>query len=210
MISESPPIRLAKAQLSAAANTLTKAFFNDPFINYLHPDPERRAKRFAVTADRILRFGLMYGEVQATSAAIEGVAVWLPPTHGVPSLWDMLRAGAFSLPFHVGLRSFSRMLTYLTHSDKMRQRNVHVPHWYLQMFGVDLAHQGKGFGSFLMRSMLDRLDRDGIPCCLDTENESNVAMYQHFGFRVLESSPVPGSPCGCWLMFRDVGGKASS
>jgi hypothetical protein len=48
-------------------------------------------------------------------------------------------------------------------------------------------------------------DREQLPCCLDTENEVNVPMYEHFGFRVLEASPIPGTDRTVWLMFREVG-----
>jgi GNAT superfamily N-acetyltransferase len=147
----------------------------------------------------------MYGEVQATSPRVEGVAVWLPPGRGDPSIWAMLRVGAARLAWTNGLGTMRRVLSYIDHAVAMRRRHVPQRHWYLQLLGVDPQHHGAGHASRLLRSMLDRTDREQLPCCLDTENAVNVPMYEHFGFRVLESSPIPGTDRTVWLMLRDVG-----
>ena len=205
MTADNAPIRLSESCVADAAEVLARAFAADPFVSSVFPIAETRQRGFAKTTQCVLRYGMRYGEVYAASAAMEGFAVWLPPSQAAPSLWAMFRGGAFGLPFAVGLRPFLRLLAYLDHSEKLRKRHIRRPHWYLQLLGVDPAHHGKGHAASLLRSMLSRLDREQIPCCLDTENEINVAMYEHFGFRVLESSTIPRSNSQIWLMARDVG-----
>ena len=39
--------------------------------------------------------------------------------------------------------------------------------------------------------MLDRLDEEKIPCYLTTQNERNISLYQHFGFRVIGNMTLP-------------------
>jgi predicted N-acetyltransferase YhbS len=68
--------------------------------------------------------------------------------------------------------------------------------------GVDPVHQGAGHAGRLLRTMFARLDREGMSGCLDAEKESNVALYEHFGFRALESSEIHGSGRLCRLMAR--------
>jgi ribosomal protein S18 acetylase RimI-like enzyme len=84
----------------------------------------------------------------------------------------------------------------------MRARHLRGPRWYLQFLAVDPTQQGKGYGGMLLRHILNRLDRERVACCLDTEKAKNVSFYEHYGFRVMESSKIPGSDCDCWLMAR--------
>jgi ribosomal protein S18 acetylase RimI-like enzyme len=197
------PIRLTRSKTSGAAGVLSRAFVGDPFVRRLFPDSERRERHFARTATCVLKYALDRGEVQAVSPALEGVAVWFPPSGFAPTWWDELRCGVFALPLTIGFGSTRMLLRYANHTAAMRKRHLRGPYWFLQLLAVDPVHRGDGHGGFLLRSMLDRLDRLEMPCCLDTENEKNVALYEHFGFRVLESSKIPGTDCDCWLMARD-------
>lgn len=186
---------------------LARAFYSDPVAGYFYPQAEHRRAAFARTASCLLRYGLRCGEVYATSPRLEGLAMWLPPGRAEPSTCDMLRAGVLPLVWRNGWSTFRRLMAYSDHASAMRQRHVRGPCWYLQILGVDPQHHGAGHGGRLLRSVLDRLDRQGLPCCLDTENAVNLPIYEHFGFRVLESSPIPGTDCTVWLLFRSVGAK---
>jgi ribosomal protein S18 acetylase RimI-like enzyme len=198
------PFRLTEKHLDATKQLLARAFVGDPVAVHMYPDAERRAQCFAETAGCVCRYGLMCGELQATSPDLEGVALWFPPGKIDASLWTQIRAGFFNLPFHLGIRSFRRVLDYANLTAAMRKRHLRGPHWYLQFLAVDPSHQGQGHGGRLLRSMLARLDREGAPCCLDTEKPKNVAMYGHFGFRTLESALLPRSNCTVWFLARDV------
>jgi GNAT superfamily N-acetyltransferase len=188
---------------------LARALHDDPVVCYFYPQAESRPAAFARTTRCLLRYAVRYGEVYASSPRLEGIAMWLPPGRAEPSTWDMLRAGVLPLIWRNGWATFRRLMAYSHHAAAMRQRHVHVPCWYLQIFGVDPPYHGAGYGSRLLRSMLARLDRERVPCCLDTENEVNVPMYEHFGFRVLEASPIPRTDCSVWLLVRDVGALAT-
>ena len=51
--------------------------------------------------------------------------------------------------------------------------------------------------------MLDRCDREGVPCYLETHNEQNLGLYEHFGFEVKEKGVLPGSNRSHWAMLRN-------
>ena len=81
--------------------------------------------------------------------------------------------------------------------------NAPFSHWYLSSLGVDAAHQGKGYASALLKSMLGRLDRDGVPCYLETQREVNVRLYGRYGFNVTKEGRIPGTPISTWAMLRE-------
>ena len=77
-------------------------------------------------------------------------------------------------------------------------------HWYLQTLGVEPSFQGKGYGSFLMNFMLEKIDKQGIPVYLETLNKINVKFYKKFGFEVMEKVIIPGTNVKEWLMIREI------
>lgn len=206
MTHDSPPIRLAKADIPKAAAMLSRSFANDPFAGRFFADGDREQSDFAKAVTCILRYGIARGEVHAVSPNIEGVAVWYPPSRVVPSLWDMVRFGAVLLPFSLRWQSLRLVLAYEKHAAMLRKQFPREPYWYLQMLGVEPDCQGRGCAGALLRHMLTRLDRERLPCRLDTMNEKNVALYEHFGFRVLHSGEIPCSGCMCWYMARETPG----
>ncbi|MFJ5775818.1 GNAT family N-acetyltransferase [Streptomyces sp. NPDC093094] len=76
-------------------------------------------------------------------------------------------------------------------------------HAYLWMIGVDPARQGRGLGTALVRHVLDRCDREGLPAYLEASNARSRALYERLGFetagRPLE---LPDGP-PMWPMWRD-------
>ena len=153
----------------------------------------------------VTRNGVLYGEVYATSANLEGVAAWFPPGKAKITLWRMIRVGGPSLVyFYLRTRDVvSRVMSYLDYASELQERHAHFPHWYLFPIGVDPVFQGKGYGSRLLRPMLARIDQENLPCYLETETEKSVSIYQHYGFEVVEKGIVPGSEVGHWAMLRE-------
>jgi GNAT superfamily N-acetyltransferase len=65
--------------------------------------------------------------------------------------------------------------------------------WYLEILGVDPAHQGGGLGPRLLAGVLARADREGRACYLETSRPANVGFYGRLGFAVeREVVLVPG------------------
>jgi hypothetical protein len=52
--------------------------------------------------------------------------------------------------------------------------------------------------------MFAHADKEGVPCFLETQAEKNVALYEHFGFRVVEAGLIPGSNVRSWALVRGV------
>ncbi len=94
------------------------------------------------------------------------------------------------------------MQAYGRYVDDLHRKLVPYPHWYLQIIGVDPAYQGQGFSSQLVRPMLERIDREHLPCFLETNIEKNVAIYQRFGFGVVSEDEIPGTELMSFAMLR--------
>ncbi len=195
-------ILLASDQLEVAAAILARAFENEPVHQVLWPDPRQRASRATRLIRCLLRDALRYGEVQAWSANLEAVAMWMPPHRCHPSLLRLGRAGFFWLLLSEGPRFFG--LSWRYHRQVMAMSRAHADArlWYLQMLGVDPDQQRKGYGSGLLSNMFARLDRAGAGCCLETSSETNVAFYQRAGFQVVDQRRIAGIELPCWFMVR--------
>jgi ribosomal protein S18 acetylase RimI-like enzyme len=75
------------------------------------------------------------------------------------------------------------------------------PHWYLSVLSVSPESQGQGHGSVLIRPGLERADREGLGCWLETQRERNIPFYARFGFELQRRLEIePGVPL--WLMWR--------
>jgi ribosomal protein S18 acetylase RimI-like enzyme len=188
------PVCLGKSDIPRAAAMLARAFFSDPKMTHLLPEVAARIERSRFLFEFELRYGLIYGEVYATSPACEGVCVWLPSKKSAISLWRAFRAGGFRLRGQLGPEGFDRLMAFSKRVDELHAQHLPAPHTYLFFIGVDPSHQKTGCAGRLIRPMLGRLDATGIPCYLNTQNEKNVGLYEHFGFRVIDRQMIPGTP----------------
>jgi len=62
---------------------------------------------------------------------------------------------------------------------------------FMFTIGVDPAFQGRGFTGALIKPILQRLDRERLPCYLDTHDPKNISLYEKYGFEVVEESKIP-------------------
>lgn len=200
MGSKLAPIPLTHSHVAQASAMLGRAFRDDTLLVHLIPEVARRHRAAPCVYRCVIQYGLLFGHVETTSAGVEGAAVWLPPNAAYTTLWKMFRAGLFALPLQIGVRFVRRVLNYFEHVDHLRHQHTPFAHWYLQLLGVDPQQQRRGHAKALLESQLARLDGEQWPCCLDTTSETNVAIYERFGFRIAADSRVPGTKIRVWLM----------
>ena len=195
-------VRLESSRRDAAAQVYARAFFDYPSITATWPDPVRRRRYLAWYLGCAIQFGLLYGEVD-TTPELAGLAIWLPPGRTDITTRRAIRAGFLLTPVRIGLVQFFRSkkledVPMAAHAEIMQQR----PHLYLWGLAVDPQHQGQGTGTALLRTGLQRVDAQGMPCYLETHAEKNLAFYQKQGFEVVRSVKVPESELRFWCMLR--------
>jgi ribosomal protein S18 acetylase RimI-like enzyme len=135
--------------------------------------------------------GIRYGEVYATSSNLEGIAIWIPSNNYPVTFWKMLRSVPLSKIFGLGRYGGSKMNTFNDYIDSVHQRQAPFKHWFLQAIGVATRFQRKGYASKLLRSMLSKIDKEHLPCYLETIDEINISIYARFGFNIIDRSIVP-------------------
>jgi len=197
-------LRLTLRERDAATAVLGRAFAEYELLRYYFQDKTQRravADTFGFIA---LSIGLKYGEVYASSEKLEGVAAWLPPGKAFFGGWQIIRSVPLSILFRFGRQGAGRLRAYGRYIDNVHRKLVPYPHWYLQIIGVDPANQGQGFSSRLLRPVLKRIDREQMPCYLETNTGKNVTIYRRFGFEVVSEDKIPGTEVTSFAMLRKV------
>jgi GNAT superfamily N-acetyltransferase len=171
-----------ESDLEAIAETLARAFEQDPVWGWGFEDAELERKLSALRA--VFGFcaaaALPHGWVRVTEG-VEAVALWIPP--GKP---EMSAAEAERFPLLVreacGERSAARVLALMEAFE--RNHPPEPPHFYLSLLGTDPDHAGHGLGVGLVAANLAEIDAAGMPAYLESTNPRNVSRYERLGFRV--------------------------
>jgi GNAT superfamily N-acetyltransferase len=181
-----------------AGLALGRAFHDDPvFSHFLPPEVKDREKRmtafFTMAAKGVMRHQSLWIDPEGVAAAI-----WKPPGHWKMGMGELLRGTPTMISV---LRR--RMPVALSALNAIEARHPTEPHWYLEGLGTEPEHQGKGRGARVMRPILDRCDREGVPAYLESSKEANVPFYERHGFRVTDELTLPKGGPPVWLMWRD-------
>jgi len=202
MASSGDLFRLDASQIARASEILARAFWNDPLVGHLMPEPGKRELLLSRSFRFVTRLGIRCGEVYASSPDLEGIAVWIAPGASHLSLAKMVRAGILPLAFSMGWTSARRLYSFHRQMDRLWAHRAPAPHWYLMALGVAPEHQKKGHGSRLLREMLCRLDQENLPCRLETGTGENEAFYRRHGFETVERGTIQASSVRFSLMIR--------
>lgn len=193
-----------RAEATRAAATLADAFAANPLWTAMFcniPDREARARAFFEVPVLLAR---RYGTVVASSPELEGVAVWFRGRTADLSMLRIVLAGALPAAMRMGSEVSKRLDTVFTPLTDDRHRHMGARDYlYLEILGVAPDHQGAGVGGRLVRELLCRADEQSLPVYLETESESNVAMYEYFGFQVVERVTLTSVDLPMYEMVRE-------
>jgi ribosomal protein S18 acetylase RimI-like enzyme len=176
--------------------TLAAAFQDDPAFRWIVPDDAARARKLTRFFRMAVAEDLLAGRI-LTSPQAEVATLWRSPGRhkqmplgNFQSNLSFLRIFGFSLPR--GMRV----------GETMARNHPNMPHWYLRYVAVLPGAQGKGWGGLALRSGIAMADADSIPIYLETAKETNVGLYQRFGFEVISEWDVPDGGPHFWSMLR--------
>jgi GNAT superfamily N-acetyltransferase len=175
----------------AVAAALADAFSMDPVWSWLLRDEATRRDRlermFAVESRDV---ALPHGH-SVVGGDGQGAVLVLPP-------------GAWRVPLSLQVRHFPttakafgralpRALGVLV---RLEQQHLRRPHHYIPYVGVAASAQGQGLGEAMLRVVLERADRDGLPAYLEASSPRPAVLYARLGFtairdiRALRSPPI--------------------
>ena len=193
---------LTKAQIKQVSQMLGRAFWDDPIMAYVFPGEQERKTKIAYAFEFLIRYVFRYGEAYITSQNIEGATLWLYSENVNMSFGRAIRAGAVSVGLKLGSKAGDRFRHFGEYISSKHKRLASFRHLYLQTLGVDPQCQGQGYAGKLLKPVLARMDRESLPCYLETQEEKNVPLYEHFGFRVIEEFTIHDTTFRNWAMLR--------
>lgn len=192
-----PAVHLARNdQRRMIAAMLSRAFFDDPAIGWIFPDPVLRSKRlqklFALLFDSDADKGM-----RLVTDRGEAATFWRAPGQVHTSLFETLRylvpmLGCFGSAIGRGMAVGDAIDAHLPAGE----------YWYLHIAGCDPIHQGKGIGGAVVRAGLERAVDGRFPAYLETPLEKNISFYQAMGFAVIDEWRVPKGGPRFWSMMR--------
>jgi ribosomal protein S18 acetylase RimI-like enzyme len=140
--------------------------------------------------------------IYADSEELNGFAVWIPFGFTGNKTMPFLMNGGMKLVFHAGFGFIGRLLTYENYAMNLKKEFTDHYDWYLYNLSVKRDAQGKGIAGKLMRPMLRFCDDERMVAYLETNKESNVGLYRHYGFDLMKEELIPKTPVTHYAMVR--------
>lgn len=173
-----------------------RAFHHDPFFEFLDPTGVTRARGLALFWRATIATAGPHAEITGArdgDGRLMGVSIVVPPGGWPPPASAQARQMAGALRAMIlRPRAVVDGLRYLLAIEKAHPKD---PLWYLLLLVVDPSAQRRGIGGLLQQSMLERADREGLDCYLETQKPDNVPYYRRFGYDVeRELRPVASGP----------------
>ncbi|MFE2549068.1 GNAT family N-acetyltransferase [Streptomyces sp. NPDC059355] len=187
----------------AVARLLDEAFRTDPVSSWVFPDPEHRAAVHGRFLGVFVDVALAEGRIDCAADG-SAAALWLRIPAGEPEGEDEIpaRMRAAADPDNERCELVGR-LTGEVHPTAEE-------HEYLLMIAVAPGRQGEGLGTELMRPVLERCDREGVPVYLEASSERSKGLYERLGWEFTgEAVRLPEGPL-MWPMWRKPQGAATA
>ena len=136
--------------------------------------------------------------IQASSPAMEAVAIWLPPDVTFDEeTEDHFTEDEFDSP------ETMRRLSFIDACYEQAIASLgNEPQYYLHMIATRGEYIGQGYASSLIQHTIRRATQEAIACTL-LSPQHNVALYQHLGFDIVLKAPIQDSDCAFYSMRRD-------
>ena len=190
-----------KSDLDRLAEVAADAYRDYPLHNWFTKgkyDSESSRLIMQISLRTMTEDALIY----ADSEEINGFAVWLPFGFSGSKTLPFLLNGGLKLICHAGLGIIGRLLTYESYAMNLKKQFTDHYDWYLYNLSVKRDAQGKGIASKLLRPMLQFCDDERMVAYLETNKESNVSLYRHYGFDLMKEELIPTTPVMHYAMVR--------
>ena len=196
--------KLTLSDVEEAAQVIAQSFVDDPLISYMLPFRATRIKT-------LVKFFRAYGEISIKNGQgfgvgepLQGVAYWKFPDHASMSV-NVSSLGKFlPLLFTIYPIGYFRAKGIIERIDSLHEKHAQDPHYYLDNLGVLSSARGEGLSSKLIRPFLQMADEQKVFAYTDTVTKSNVPLYEHFGFELVEESLVNDTGITVYALRRPI------
>jgi len=185
------------ADVDAAVDTISLAFYSDPVWSWAFPDDDRRPVAFQRWWRLFVESMWPQGFTWTTEHA-ESVAVW-----AVPNGLELTRKAEASIPHLLDEFLGPRAATVLEALLQFEDAHPHdEPHYYLSIVATHDDHRGQGIGEALLGDNLQLIDARHLPAYLESSNPKNLARYERLGFRPIGEFTLAGTGPTVTTMWR--------
>ena len=140
--------------------------------------------------------------IYADSEEMNGFAAWIPFGFTGNKAIPFLKSGGLKLILHSGFGIINRLSAYEKYAMNLKKEFTDNYDWYLFNLSVKKDAQGKGIASKLLRPMLQFCDDEKMVAYLETNKESNVGLYKHYGFELKKEEVIPKTTVSHYAMVR--------
>lgn len=126
----------------------------------------------------------------ADSPEFNSVLAYVRPKSKEASFIDYVKAGGLKMFLKLGWRSTIKLMRFDAEMQRVAKRLKDENDGYLMCFATRLDKQGQGYGKPLMEGLLCYLDSKGEGCYLETLKATNVELYKHFSFELVEQTTL--------------------
>ncbi len=179
-------VSVSSSEASRAVAALTSGFIADPFMRWIYPEAHSYLESFPKLVHLLSAPAFEDGTAYAADD-YSGAALWLSPG-------KTLDEEAIGKLIEETVRSEIREDLYSVLEQMDTYHPSDDPCWYLPFIGVDMARQGRGLGSALMKHALERCDEDGTHAYLESSNPANISLYERHGFQVMGRIDAGSAP----------------
>lgn len=198
-----PPVQIIPAShVEGILDVLCDAFFDYPVMRYVLGGKPGYAHRLRTViglfvAVRVAREDLMLGVRDDSGALVAAALVNRPEGRIPPASFEAYRQSVWT---ELGEEERRRYEAYGAASNGFHPAE---PHHHLGMIGVRVSHHGQGLARVLLEHLhaLVEVDPTSHGVSLNTELPRNVALYEHFGYRVTGHARV-APELETWGFFR--------
>ena len=117
--------------------------------------------------------------------------------------WRVFRSGALGLSLKL-VSVFKIIDETIKQMEEEKDKLSIGPYIYLAIVGVSQEFQGKGFGGKLLRAVVEKAEIERKAIYLETQIETNLTLYEKYGFYVHKKINPPPLNLPIWLMVRDA------
>jgi ribosomal protein S18 acetylase RimI-like enzyme len=181
------------AERDTSAKILAAALQTGSYVGYL----TSRSKNQLAALEAYFRICFDACQIRSVLGNNGGVALWELPGSKT-SLLQNLEMIPIILKFD--LRRLPLCLRTMYAKAKAKPK---TEHYYLSVVGILPEHQGKGFGTMLLRPTLAECDKKNTGAYLETGNPRNIPFYERLGFKIRERIVAPGSSMPFATMWRE-------
>ena len=133
-------------------------------------------------------------EIYADSPDLNGIIIvsdetepYNPLKYYAVELYYALKSGVYLIRDDHSLRTFWNFIRGKDYLNSVWTNNLHTDRrMHIVYFAVRPAMRGRGVATKLMHAVQQYADQRKLMVSLETHNEKNVRMYEHYGFRLFE------------------------